>query len=171
MMFRSHGQGTATGPVDFLYLLRRRKSGFTEWCEAERIVFQQDFEKIREKITFGGEFMISDEMEDLISRLPKIDEPNVNIHNTVKPPSNIPVEPTTAIDSLEVPPSLLVLPNDIQQGPPENILVAPEGWGDGKEESKEFLVPISLSITPEREEEIAEETGQQSIKIKKRNRE
>jgi hypothetical protein len=67
------------GPIDLLYLLRRRRISFAQWCKTSGIETRTDFNNYRFKIesTPNPEYFISEEMVALGETLPsEIEESN-----------------------------------------------------------------------------------------------
>lgn len=60
-----------TGPVDFFYLLKRRKVSFHQWCQSLGIQTKEDFFRTRFQVEEQGEFYFSQEMIDLGNSLPE----------------------------------------------------------------------------------------------------
>lgn len=80
-----------TGPVDFFYLLKRRKVSFHQWCQSLGIQTKEDFFQARSQVVKQGEFYFPQEMIDLDNSLPEALEvavqPEFTRTPTLPPPS------------------------------------------------------------------------------------
>lgn len=80
-----------TGPVDFFYLLKRRKVSFHQWCQSLGIQTKEDFFRTRSQVEEQGEFYFPQEMIDLGNSLPEALEvavqPELTRTPTLPPPA------------------------------------------------------------------------------------
>jgi hypothetical protein len=58
-----------TGPVDLLYLLKRRRVSFERWCHEHGISTQAQYQDVKARIQAEGEFLLSPEMDALAATL------------------------------------------------------------------------------------------------------
>lgn len=67
-----HDGKANTGPLDFFFLLQRRKVSFDRYCENEGISSREDFLKKIAEIERSGEFFVSEEMKQVgLGRFPE----------------------------------------------------------------------------------------------------
>jgi hypothetical protein len=74
-----------TGPVDFFYLLKRRKVSFHQWCQSLGIQTKEDFFQTHSRIESEGEYFFPQEMIDLGNALPAAIETAVKQKPTKTP--------------------------------------------------------------------------------------
>lgn len=59
------------GPLDLLYVLKRRKISFEQWCRSNGIETQQHYQEVKTAVKQLGEYFFSPEMDDLATHLPE----------------------------------------------------------------------------------------------------
>jgi len=63
-----------TGPLDLLYILKRRNITFEQWCRSTGIQSKTDFQKLKTDLEAAGEFFLPEEMNVLAQALPEPSE-------------------------------------------------------------------------------------------------